>query len=154
MEPKSNYAKKINEKSSVVVTDGMFNFGIPSRMSIAAVVADIHEFDSWKRRAHDFLGRQWVQFILTSLLILDVLIIFVEMYLMIEYPMCRMIERDCLACCPGNEFEGGQNERWLTDEVCQDGYEETGVAACDNHNNHTVHIIEDVLFYSTISILV
>ena len=155
--------KRLRRKrsSNMQVTRDGINFGIPSRQSVHKFSADTHGKDSWKTNALQFIHQKSVQMALMGLLCLDILIIFTELFLMSEFPQCRLITRDCLACCPGSEAEAQQNGRWLSgdggdqhEEICQAGYEQTGEPECDSHKWQTVHIIEEVLFYITISILV
>ena len=135
-----------------VTAENKVNFGIPSRQSMADFALEKHGEDDWRNKVHHFLGQKWLQLTLSGLLVSDVLIIFVELFLQAEYPSCRLIERDCEACCSGSGAE-----RWLAgsghDEVCEAGYEPIGVPGCDSYKWHTVHVIEEVLFYTTVGIL-
>lgn len=160
----------LNAGFSVVPDKHRINFGIPSRKAVTSLAEGNHGDDSWIRRAHKFFDQKWVQLTLIGLLCLDILIIFIELFLMSEYPSCRLLERDCVACCP--ESEGDHDERWLADsmsseghgtddhhahDICdaaKSGYDSTGIAACDSHRWQFVHITEEFLFYCTISILV
>jgi hypothetical protein len=146
------------KRFNVVVTKDKVNFGIPSIVSIAAATANDHGHDSWKVKVHHFLSGQVVQYTLMGLLCLDVLIIFAEIFLKAEFPDCRVIKRDCLACCSESYSENDAALRLLAAEssghgICEDGYETTGQAACDDHNWEVVHTVENVLFYFTASIL-
>jgi hypothetical protein len=100
-----------------------------------------------------------------GLLFLDVLILFVEIFLVASYPPCSIIERDCIACC---EAEGNDRFRILATEesdleydehgddhaICEAGFEpDHGEAACDSHKWQGVHTAEAVLFSLTITIL-
>lgn len=157
-------------QSSIAIKKDQVNFGIPSRMGIMVHTEETHGEDSWRIHVLEFLHRKWVQMTMMGLLILDLLVIFAELSLMIEFPVCRIIERDCIACCGiedgGVEAQQNQTERWLSaaaadgggdhhyGEICPAGYDETGVSGCDEHKYQAVHITEEVLFYITISILV
>ena len=148
-------------RSSMQVTKDGVNFGIPSRMSVQAFASNTFGDDSWKTNALHFIHQKSVQIILMTLLCLDILIIFIELFLMSEYPSCHLIERDCIACCSGGDDDAKQNRRWLSEggddvheDICQAGYDQTGEAGCDRHKWQTVHTIEEVLFYLTVSILV
>jgi len=140
---------------TTVVTNDAINFGIPSRMGVRTFVVQNHDVDSWRTKVHKFFDTRWVQTTLMSLLCLDILIIFVELFLMSIFPECKAVVENCVACCPGSEIEDNQNERWLTEDICEGGYNSNeGNAACDEHKYPTVHAIENVLFWCTISILV
>jgi hypothetical protein len=157
-------------RSSIAVLKDNVNFGIPSKMSVLVHAVDNHGEDSWNTRVLEFIHKKWVQMTLMGLLVLDLLIIFTELSLMIEFPPCRIITRDCIACCGIEHLGGGveaeqQNhtERWLSTaadeggeygEICPTGYDETGEAGCDENKYEGIHIAEEVLFYFTVSILV
>lgn len=143
------------------ITDKRIHFGVLKRTSVNDFAVETHGSNNWKTKVHTFMDRSSVQIILHSLLILDVLIIFSELFLMSEYPSCRLVERDCQACCPkSHDDDALGNERWLegddyhSEEICKSGYEFTGLAACDSHKYETVHTIEVVFFYCTVTILV
>jgi hypothetical protein len=157
-------------RSSIAIKKDRVNFGIPSKMSIMVHTWENHGEDCWRMHVLEFLHRKWVQMTMMGLLILDLIIIFAELSLMIEYPDCRIIKRDCTACCGiedgGVEAQQNQTERWLSTaaddgggdhhygEICPTGYDETGESGCDVNKYHAIHITEEVLFYITVSILV
>jgi len=163
---------RTNTGFSVVPDKHRINFGIPSKQSVANLAIQNHASNSWIIKAHNFFDQKWVQFTLIGLLLLDILIIFTELFLKSEYPSCSLLERDCLACCPGTETGGNHTERWLAESKSSEGYgtndhhdydicdafepgsEWTGTAACDSHKWAAVHTVEEVLFYCTIIILV
>jgi hypothetical protein len=157
-------------RSSIGIKKDEVNFGIPSRMSMIAHTWENHGEDSWRMRVLEFLHQKWVQMTMMGLLTLDLIIIFTELSLMIEHPECRIIKRDCIACCgiedAGVETQQNQTERWLSaaaadgggdnhyEEICPLGYDETGESGCDELKHRAVKITEEVLFYITVSILV
>jgi len=51
------------------------------------------------KTAHFWHGHE-VQLILIALLLIDVIIVFVELFVDAEFPMCSMIQRDAVNCCP------------------------------------------------------
>jgi hypothetical protein len=136
------------------------NLGIPSKKATSVYALKQHGHDSWKIKVHQFFEQKWVEYTLMGLLCLDILIIFTELFLMAEFPNCKLIERDCISCCPadGDYHDGDDHERWLAEahghgSFCDAGYDETGVAACDAHRYDAVHTTEQVLFFTTIVIL-
>lgn len=139
--------------ASVAINRYDINYGIPSRKSVHDFVILEHGEESWRTKVHDFLKQSWVEYTLLGLLICDIFIIFTEMFLMIEFPYCGIIERDCLACCPYETDVADQNERWLAESYCPSGYDVTGEAGCDPHKYETIHTFETVLFSFTIVIL-
>lgn len=77
-----------------------FNFNIPSSMGTYQHAEEIHGADSWRYKVVKFLHSGRVQVLLMGLLFLDVLILFVEMLFLANYPHCSLIERDAVSCCP------------------------------------------------------
>lgn len=156
-------SKQLSRKDSTKIQKENFNFGIPSRASVVNTTAELRSHESWRKRTLDFLHKKWVQDVFMSLLILDILIIFTELFLMIEFPTCRLVTRDCISCC-GEEDHGDEEHfrRWLASsdgghgddhQTCPSAYTPTGVPGCDSHKYATIHTIENVLFYITVAIL-
>lgn len=148
----------MTNNNTVIVNERRAHFGIPSRMSVRKFKVENHNDDSFISKCHDFFDSSWVHFLLSGLLIGDIVIIFAELFLGSEFPYCSIIERDCDACCPTSEVDGTQDERWLakaTSEltICQAGYEDIGIPACDDHKWETVHDVQHGLFYCTVIIL-
>ena len=151
---KLNRARKKKLGASVAASTYDLNYGIPSKKATHTFVAREKGHDSWQLQIHDFIDQQWVQYVLIGLLVSDILIIFAELFLQSEFPACRLIERDCLACCPSDGYAGeGGSCRWLAESFCQDQYADTGTATCDKHKWDGVHTAEEVLFSITIIIL-
>lgn len=135
---------------------GSLNFGIPTNKGAQDHVDAHHGKQSWRYRVLSSLHSQPIQITLSCLLLLDVIILFVEIFLLAQFPPCHVIERDAISCCPSR----GENvsERFLasTDHhnFCEDGLESTEyLAGCDSHKWHRVHTTEKVLFGLTITIL-
>lgn len=138
------------------VSHDKINFGVPSRKSVLAYASAKHSVGSWRVAIHKFFDQKWVQRTLMTLLIFDILFIFAELFLQVEFPLCYIIERDCEACCPEADQSNG---RWLSggasyQPVCPTGYDSTGEAGCDDNKWETVHEIESALFACTVAILV
>ena len=55
---------------------------------------------SWQHTLVRVVQSQRAQVIIITLLVLDVLIIFAELFIDAEWPSCRIIERDGISCCP------------------------------------------------------
>jgi len=138
------------------VTNDNMNFGVPSRKSVLDYATAKHDEGSWRIAIHKFFDQKWVQRTLITLLIFDIIFIFVELFLQTEYPMCYVIERDCEACCPEADQSSG---RWLSgggsyEPVCPTGYDSTGEAGCDDSKWEIVHETELALHWCTVTILV
>jgi len=145
-----------------VVVKKTANLGIPSKASIVMHRKERVEEGSFVDKLHGFFEHRIVEIILNSLLVLDVLIIFAELFIMTEYPKCYIIERDCIACCPVGVAEGDEGvERYLAGGgqsseygFCDVGYEDgAGTASCDDYEHQKPMTIKNVLFWITVGIL-
>lgn len=143
------------ERSSLQPKMSSVNFAMPSD---ADAQKHVHDRDggshSWAYRALSFLHSRTLQITFCSLLLLDVAILFVELFLLATYPSCRIIERDAISCCPSTNED---HSRWLAEEhheFCDVGKEAEIDAGCDEHKWERVHTAEEVLFIVTILILV
>jgi len=157
-------------------TNGSYNFGIPTRQGAREFIEDDYGKESWRMKILDFLHRPVVSHALMVLLLLDVLMLFIELFLLTHFPSCSTIERNCISCCPlsnatlhgeadttSNETEHF-SERFLSEEdhhhseeshVCEMGLEpylET-MGGCDPHKWGGVHKVETALFAFTLIIL-
>jgi len=130
-------------------------FQVPTNEEAHETGEDKHGEDTWRNRVLHFLHSQNVQRAIMVLLFLDIIILVVEIFLVGYFPPCNVIERDCIACCPSQK----SGERFLAsssnyESVCEAGFDRySGHGACDGAKYHTVHIVEEVLFWCTISIL-
>jgi hypothetical protein len=144
------------------------NFGMPTNLGAEQHVEEElgQDNDHWRKRALKFLHSPQVQITLMSLLLLDVLILFVELFLLASYPNCSIIERDAISCCPVMQGDAAEHVagRWLAEEegdehghhdVCNVGMEADyeSDAGCDPHKWGRVHNAETALFALTITIL-
>eukprot|EP00965_Chrysotila_dentata_P208191 6184567-Pleurochrysis_carterae.AAC.1 len=68
-----------------------------------------HGSGSWQLRALKWIHSSPVQFFLMSLLLLDVVVLFCELFLDAEYPNCRIIKRDSISCCEPS-YDGALNQ--------------------------------------------
>ena len=128
---------------------------------------------SWKARVVTFIHKERVQLVLIVLLLIDVGVIFVELFIDAEYPKCHIIRRDATSCCPttvnsssdyhrllagGSDSGSGSGDGGSHHAICEEqrgfGYEDSGTtAACDEHRHATVHILHEVLFGISVSVL-
>ena len=130
------------------------NFGIPTNEGAQEHVHEIHGKDSWRYAVVSFLHSKPVQITLMTLLLLDVVILFTEIFLLATYPNCSTIVRDAISCCP---VVGAEGERFLSEThgegYCEEGEPSEYDAGCDEHKWHKVHKAEEALFISTVIIL-
>eukprot|EP00563_Minutocellus_polymorphus_P019660 CAMPEP_0197715138 /NCGR_PEP_ID=MMETSP1434-20131217/361_1 /TAXON_ID=265543 /ORGANISM="Minutocellus polymorphus, Strain CCMP3303" /LENGTH=341 /DNA_ID=CAMNT_0043299161 /DNA_START=63 /DNA_END=1088 /DNA_ORIENTATION=+ len=144
---------------------------IPINEEEAHHVDVVHGEDSWEAKVLHFLHSKTVQYTLMGLLLLDVVILFVELFLGAQYPACTFIVRDAISCCPstvGNVTEDGRRILGEASATCEAGIAEArghhamceaGVdtpqcqAGCDSHKYDGVHMAHTALFFTTITIL-
>lgn len=165
-------AKKHKRRKSMergLSVQGM-SMRIPAHHDAEYTAAETHGFDHWKTKALHFLHSDPVQYTLMALLLLDVAILFVELFLQATYPLCHTIERDAISCCPnltadnaqavsGSAAESEHLRRILAEDehhnLCGhsaiESYEYE--ATCDPHKWEEVHRAEKILFALTITIL-
>lgn len=161
--PQGKSRKRMMAEHGGLSVKGAYNFGIPTKQGAQDHVEEYHGKTSWRMKILEFLHQPRISFILMSLMLLDVIILFLELFLMTQYPMCTIIERDCISCCPADASHNDTNhgiERFLAgdgdhhDGVCDSGLEpdyETG--GCDSHKWGAIHNAEKALFAITIAIL-
>mmetsp|Transcript_16791 Transcript_16791/g.40932 ORF Transcript_16791/g.40932 Transcript_16791/m.40932 type:complete len:292 (+) Transcript_16791:90-965(+) len=155
-EERSERPKTLARMNAGRLSTTNLNFSVPAMEGVKEYVQETHGKESWRCAILHKLHNHKVQYFLMSLLFLDVIILFIETFLIGHYPPCKIIERDCLSCCPTSAAAAGG--RFLaestTASVCESGYDTTtGYGSCDEHKWHTVHSIEMVLFGLTITIL-
>ena len=134
------------------------NFTIPTNQGAQDHAVEKHGAHSWRYKVLKFVHMHTVQILLMSLLLLDVIILFIEIFLLAQFPPCSTIERDAISCCPVQDDHANPTERFLSEEagICDAPGSvalEEFPAGCDDHKWHTVHVVEEVLFSLTITIL-
>jgi hypothetical protein len=142
---------------------GMHMMAIPTNANERDHVHQTHGEDSWQARILHIIHSDYVQYLLMGLLLLDVMILFVELYISAEYPPCTIIERDALSCCNITSEEEHHDDdnggRWLSGgesephELCEEGSEFDYAAACDPYKYPAVHTTHIVLRVTTVIIL-
>lgn len=100
-----------------------------------------------------------MQKILVCLLILDVLVLFTELAIDVYVPLCPLVIRDAISCCPGqHDNDHASTTRILSVDdshgVCTYPLVDTTYeAGCDLHKYNGAHIAHQILFWTTIVIL-
>lgn len=119
-------------------------------------VHDKHGPESWQAKFLHFIHLDVTQYILMSLLIIDVMILFVELYLSGVFPPCHIVERDAISCCEMSHDEDDP-VRFLAEDghhdLCEEGSEGHFSAVCDDHKYPGVHTTHIVLRITTLVIL-
>lgn len=135
-----------------------FSFTMPTNHDEATHTHKMHGAHSWQAKTLAVLHTRWVQYTLMALLLLDVLILFVDLFLIASYPNCSIISRDAISCCPFGANADGHQGRLLSagseNSICEAPLEVTGYeAGCNSHKYPAVHDTEVVLFALTMFIL-
>eukprot|EP00325_Prymnesiales_sp_UTEX-LB-985_P010346 CAMPEP_0174712644 /NCGR_PEP_ID=MMETSP1094-20130205/13575_1 /TAXON_ID=156173 /ORGANISM="Chrysochromulina brevifilum, Strain UTEX LB 985" /LENGTH=220 /DNA_ID=CAMNT_0015911733 /DNA_START=131 /DNA_END=789 /DNA_ORIENTATION=- len=155
---------------------------IKSRFGVSAH-AELDELEkrrgkhSWQAQVVHVLHAPKLQVFFIVLLLLDVMIVFVELFLDAEYPRCYLIERDATSCCNISAIEGRSDHRFLQEieyshrflasgsSAADDGHHDSGhhalcepyaigmKADCDTHKHAVVHELHVVLYACSVSIL-
>lgn len=129
---------------------------VPTSSNERQHVHNVHGDDSWQAKILHFVHKSSVTYFLVGLLLLDVIILFVELFLTAEFPECRIVERDSVSCC---EAMAGDDDhaRFLSEEgehnYCEFGYPGAYPSGCDPHKYPGVHIAHQVLRWITVLIL-
>lgn len=153
---------------------------IPNKFDAAHTAAEKHGQDNWKVKVLCVIHSAAVEYTMMLLLMLDVIILFVELYLQGLYPPCHIITRDAISCCPStygldaeaahsatseehsNATDANRFLRFLEEEahsghhsLCAAPTAEYNEyeAGCDEHKWLAVHTVEEVLFVFTVTIL-
>lgn len=104
---------------------------IPINEEEAHHVDVVHGEDSWEAKVLHVLHSKSCQYTLMGLLLLDVVILFVELFLGAQYPACTFIIRDAISCCPKtlDNYSQADEHRLLGEAsslTCETGGIETG----------------------------
>ena len=140
-------------------SDSGVSLRIPTNADANEHVHEIHGKESWQAKALHVLHSNTLQTTLMALLLLDVMILFTELFLSASHPVCTTIVRDAISCCPSPDGAVDHSaNRWLAEDshhgLCEAPLVDTNyTASCDPHKYPGVHTTEEALFWVTISIL-
>lgn len=145
---------------------------IPTHYEEKEHVHECHGEESVKAKILHFIHSPKVQYTLMALLLLDVLVLFIELYLDAEFPSCFFVERDAVSCCPSILEEVFSDECSSLDNnsdsthlrllaassshdasICEYGSESNCPVGCDPHQYQHVEIWHMALFSTTMIIL-
>lgn len=144
-------------KQSSLNTD-RFSFVIPTHEDQIVAAHDMHGEASWQMRLLKVLHSRATQFTLMGLLLLDVIILFADLFLLAMFPSCTVIQRLSFSCCPLENVDENQTHLRLLssskDDVCEAPLHKTLYpVGCDQHQYHKVHATEEAFFAISITIL-
>lgn len=128
---------------------------------------------SWNLRCVHFFHQNKMQFFFIALLLIDVVVIFVELFIEAEFPRCELIRRDAVSCCDGASTSASGNSSGSGSGSSADighssghhalcsgdlyqgfHYEEGSLTPdCDEHKWETVHMAHVALFGTSVGIL-
>ena len=102
--------------------------------------------DAWQSKLVKVLHANWLQQLLIVLLLLDVLIVFTELFLEGTYPACEIITRDATSCCPadGHMPLDAHHHRHLFDGA--DEVSPSLAAITGAHGHQRVRMLADLVF--------
>jgi len=129
---------------------------VPTNADERMHVTAVHGHGSKRQKILHFLHSKAVEYTLLGLLLLDLIVLFFELFLSAEYPPCPIILRQAVSCCPP---EHDTNARWLAEEhsssICQEPYIPLtdAQAGCDPHANEWLHHVHVAFFSITVAIL-
>lgn len=132
--------------------------------------------DSWQLKTVRFFHRRNIQIFFIALLLLDVIVVFVELFLDAEYPRCELIRRDAISCCNSSDVASSHHRRLLASTTTSSHGSDSSPAHhgnghhafcvydghafseglepdCDAHAHTGVHDAHDVLFGVSVGIL-
>jgi len=151
---------KLVQKGESVLSNKSMYFGIPTSDEAKDHAEELHGGSSWRYKVVAYIHQPLFQKLMIGLLGLDMLLLFIELFILATYPHCSLIERDCLSCIASNSYsleEKADAHRFLSggeEPVCEHGYEFNGLpAGCDESKWSTVHAVEEAIFILTIMIL-
>jgi hypothetical protein len=81
-------------------SQGGMQFRMPSNQDTHDHALNRHGEHSWRYQTIRWIHSSPVQIALMSLLFCDVLILFVELLFLAQFPHCSIIQRDAISCCP------------------------------------------------------
>lgn len=137
-------------------------FDIPTKADVEYCVDEMAGEDSWQSKVLDFLHQKSVQYTIVGLLFMDVVILFIEIFLLATFPPCYTIRRDAISCCPSASTDESHSRMLFIQRMLAGGgdiCEEKGTepveyeAGCDGSKYAAVHTLEEWLFAFTILIL-
>jgi len=119
--------------------------------------------ESWQAAIARFIHQHTVQLILITLLVIDVVVLFVELYLDAEFPRCDIVRRDAISCCDATSVHMQNisvSHRLLGSlphhDFCEYGghvHTNGRQADCDPHKHDAVHFLHEILFGTSVGIL-
>lgn len=83
-----------------LATGSTMRFRIPTKHDAETHTHATHGAESWRASLLRILHSPAVEYGVMALLALDVLMLFVEVFLLAMYPPCHTIVRDAISCCP------------------------------------------------------
>uniref|UniRef100_A0A7S4IEM6 Voltage-gated hydrogen channel 1 n=1 Tax=Odontella aurita TaxID=265563 RepID=A0A7S4IEM6_9STRA len=77
-------------------------YHIPLDEEEEAHVKELHGEHDWRAKVLHVLHAKPITYTLLGLLLLDVIILFAELYIAAEFPECKLVIRDGISCCPAD----------------------------------------------------
>ena len=140
----------------------------PTQQFEHIIVNDRNEENSWKVKAVEFIHSKRFQRFLVTILIIDVLALFADLFISATFPECHIIEQQGISCCPAAAAAAATNgaQRWLSESstesnstvehygLCEAPYEESDIPiTCDEYAYPALHIIHSALLTTSVIVL-
>ena len=116
-----------------------------SRKSELNAVIERHGVASCHSKVLRFLQSDPVQYVLMSLLLVDVVVTISSLLVRERYPTCGLVVRDAISCC--------QTGNGTLSSLCPVGLIATETVACNTDKYPTVRSLENSLWATSLSIL-
>mmetsp|Transcript_11511 Transcript_11511/g.26559 ORF Transcript_11511/g.26559 Transcript_11511/m.26559 type:complete len:321 (-) Transcript_11511:151-1113(-) len=120
------------------------------------MVTERNGAQSWQARVMRFFHSHPVQIVLMVLLVADVAIVMAEIIIDLEFPSCRLVQRDAVSCCADASPASPASHRRLGEAhaLCEPpAAQGNAPAGCDEHKWAAVHVAHDVLYSVSVAIL-
>lgn len=135
------------------------DFWLSSRV-LNAALRDRRGPDSWQVRVLRFSHRQDVQWFMIGLLLLDVCVIFAELFIESEFPSCRKIQHAAISCCAASTSHPGGADligHSLEHHQCDQGFAQfhEATVACAPQawaGAHDTHVVLDRVTFSILAV--
>lgn len=141
-----------NQNGRRLSTDSI-TFALPTNNRTKTHAEEHHGVNSWRYKVLELLYSPPIEYALMGLLLTDVIVLFVELFLLAMFPSCDIVERDAISCCPSPSRFLAEDDS--SHDFCEAGLEAAfdNPASCDSHKWRRVHVAENALFIMTLIIL-
>eukprot|EP00511_Aplanochytrium_stocchinoi_P013442 CAMPEP_0204896154 /NCGR_PEP_ID=MMETSP1349-20130617/34478_1 /ASSEMBLY_ACC=CAM_ASM_000710 /TAXON_ID=215587 /ORGANISM="Aplanochytrium stocchinoi, Strain GSBS06" /LENGTH=221 /DNA_ID=CAMNT_0052063719 /DNA_START=150 /DNA_END=812 /DNA_ORIENTATION=+ len=123
---------------------------MPTNQAERFYVQKKHGHDSWQHKLLEFVHSKPVQITLAALLLLDVCILFTDLFLDAAFPGCDRVIPNAISCCNNDSNLSLAVTSYTEDhDLCHSPLVESpeNTAACDPHKYPWLHSVHAALFW-------